>query len=110
MPPFVNEVNSSSQPMIEGTSVINNQLSPSLASVDHIPFDLVEEILCRLPVKFLLQLRCVCKSWNSLISHHKFAKKHLSMSTTRRLHIISYSKPLRRPVVNSCPRFRHCVH
>ncbi|GAU38065.1 hypothetical protein TSUD_318590 [Trifolium subterraneum] len=50
--------------------------SPSL------PLELVEEeILCRLPVKILLQLRCICKSWKSLISDDpKFAKKHLQMS------------------------------
>jgi F-box interacting protein len=50
--------------------------SPSL------PLELVEEeILCRLPVKILLQLRCICKSWKYLISNDpKFAKKHLRMS------------------------------
>ncbi|MCI54852.1 F-box/kelch-repeat protein, partial [Trifolium medium] len=45
-----------------------------------LPFDLVSEILCRLPVKLLLQLRCLCKSLNSLISDPKFAKKHLRLS------------------------------
>jgi len=48
-----------------------------------LPFDLVAEILCRLPVKLLLQLRCLCKSFNSLISDPKFAKKHLLLSPTR---------------------------
>ncbi|GAU24894.1 hypothetical protein TSUD_116180 [Trifolium subterraneum] len=44
-------------------------------------FDLVEQILCRLPVKSLLQFQCVCKSWKSLISDDpKFVKKHLQMS------------------------------
>ncbi|RHN82579.1 putative F-box domain-containing protein [Medicago truncatula] len=47
-----------------------------------LPFHLVEEILCRLPVKHLIQLRCICKSWNSLISHDlNFAKKQLRLST-----------------------------
>ncbi|XP_057430752.1 F-box/kelch-repeat protein At3g23880-like [Lotus japonicus] len=51
--------------------------APPLPSL---PFDLVVEILCRLPVKPLLQFRCVCKSWKSLISDPKFAKKHLHSS------------------------------
>jgi len=70
--------------------------SPSLSSDDDslpiLPFDLIEEILCRLPVKLLFQLLCVCKSWNSLISQTNFAKKHLRMSTTCRLHRIIEGK------------------
>ncbi|KEH43734.1 F-box protein interaction domain protein [Medicago truncatula] len=48
-------------------------------------------VIDRLPVKFLLQLRCICKSWNSLISiDPKFAKNHLRMSTKHR-HLITTS-------------------
>ncbi|CAJ2658999.1 unnamed protein product [Trifolium pratense] len=94
--------------MIEETFTVNNQLS----SVDYLQsatlsFDLVEEILCRLSVKVLLQFRCVCKSWNSLICNPKFTKKHLNMSTTRRLHFLSYSNPLHKYIITSCPL--HCV-
>ncbi|AES69462.1 putative F-box domain, galactose oxidase/kelch, beta-propeller, F-box associated interaction [Medicago truncatula] len=48
-----------------------------------LPFDVLPEILCRLPMKLLGQLRCLCKSFNSLISDPKFAKKHLQLSTKR---------------------------
>jgi len=48
-----------------------------------LPFDPVLEILYRLPVKSLVQFKSVCKSWKSLISHPKFAKNHLRLSTTR---------------------------
>ncbi|AES69461.1 putative F-box domain, galactose oxidase/kelch, beta-propeller, F-box associated interaction [Medicago truncatula] len=48
-----------------------------------LPFDLLPEILCRLPVKLLVQLRCLCEFFNSLISNPKFAKKHLQLSTKR---------------------------
>ncbi|GAU28823.1 hypothetical protein TSUD_21600 [Trifolium subterraneum] len=57
----------------------------------YLPFDVIVEILCRLPVKLLLQLCCVCKSWNHLIlKDHKFAKKQLRMSTKRH-HLITTS-------------------
>ncbi|KAI4317713.1 hypothetical protein L6164_025562 [Bauhinia variegata] len=45
-----------------------------------LPPELLVEVLSRLPVKSLLQLRCVCKSWKSLISDPQFVKKHLQMS------------------------------
>ncbi|KEH32806.1 putative F-box domain, galactose oxidase/kelch, beta-propeller, F-box associated interaction [Medicago truncatula] len=48
-----------------------------------LPIDVLPEILCRLPIKLLGQLRCLCKSFNSLISDPKFAKKHLQLSTKR---------------------------
>ncbi|KEH33350.1 putative F-box domain-containing protein [Medicago truncatula] len=56
-----------------------------------LPFDVIPEILCFLPVKFLLRSRCVCKSWNSLISDPKFAKKHFCMSS-RQIYFISYKR------------------
>ncbi|GAU38949.1 hypothetical protein TSUD_363880 [Trifolium subterraneum] len=60
------------------------QPEPTLTVLSlHIPLDLVAEILCRLSVKQLTQLRCVCKSWNSLISKDSnFAKKQLRLSTS----------------------------
>ncbi|XP_058754919.1 F-box/kelch-repeat protein At3g23880-like [Vicia villosa] len=60
------------------------QSEPTLTSL-HLPIDLVEEILCRISVKHLIRLCCVCKSWNSLIFRDsELAKKHLrkSMSTS----------------------------
>ncbi|CAK8541118.1 unnamed protein product [Lathyrus sativus] len=77
-------------------------------SLHYLPLDLVEEILCRLPVKQLLQLRCVCKSWNSLISENSdFAKKHLRASNSNegRHHLILKSSRFRHfesPVSTVC--------
>jgi len=47
-----------------------------------LPFDLVQDILYRLPVKSLAQFKSVSKSWKSLISDSKFTKKHFRVSTT----------------------------
>ncbi|XP_058784935.1 F-box/kelch-repeat protein At3g23880-like [Vicia villosa] len=59
-----------------------------------LPFDLITEILSRLPVKLLLQLRSVSKSWNSLISQDpNFAKKHLTNSTTHSLNSLGFTFP-----------------
>ncbi|KAI4317737.1 hypothetical protein L6164_025584 [Bauhinia variegata] len=47
-----------------------------------LPEELIIEILSWLPVKALLQLKRVCKSWRSLISDPQFVKKHLHRSIT----------------------------
>ncbi|GAU24908.1 hypothetical protein TSUD_116330 [Trifolium subterraneum] len=75
-----------------------------LPTLPFLPFDLIQEILCRLSVKFLVQLRCVCKSWNYLISvDTKFANKHLDMSTTFGLHFLRSSESLRKYILKSFP-------
>ena len=70
-----------------------------------LPLDLISEILTRLPVKLLLQLRSVCKSWNCLISDSKFAMKHLRLSNTHLVHtsINSYSSSSSKYVLKSYP-------
>ncbi|XP_058785018.1 F-box/kelch-repeat protein At3g23880-like [Vicia villosa] len=69
----------------------NPKPNPNITDSLHtLPFELKIEILSRLPVKLLLQLTCICKSLNSIIFNPKFVRKHLSISTTRRLHLSSY--------------------
>ncbi|KAI4317711.1 hypothetical protein L6164_025560 [Bauhinia variegata] len=62
---------------------MRNKASPraSSPSLPFIPDELIVEILSRLPVRSLLQFRCVCKSWKSLISDPFFVRKHLHLST-----------------------------
>ncbi|KAK2400825.1 F-box/kelch-repeat protein [Trifolium repens] len=77
---------SSHSPMDKTTAVmrLSDDSLHRPPSLTYLPFDVIVEILCRLPVKFLLQLCCVCKSWNSLIlKDHKFANKHLHLSNKR---------------------------
>jgi len=54
------------------------QSSPSQTSI--LPDELIYEILSRLTVKLLMQLKCVSKSWKTIISDPKFAKMHLNRS------------------------------
>ncbi|XP_050913101.1 F-box/kelch-repeat protein At3g23880 isoform X2 [Lathyrus oleraceus] len=49
-------------------------------SVEFLPEELIAQVLSYLPVKSLMQLRCVCKAWNSLLSHPKFIKLHFRQS------------------------------
>jgi len=83
--------------MQRSTNFIKTLTSPSphTPPLPTLPFDLVAEILCRLPVKLLLQLRCLCKSFDSLISDPKFAKKHLCMSTPHYNLMVSSTNNLR---------------
>uniref|UniRef100_A0A494G8U7 F-box domain-containing protein n=1 Tax=Solanum lycopersicum TaxID=4081 RepID=A0A494G8U7_SOLLC len=84
-----NAVDSSHSLVVETTNTQRQRLAagtltcPPEPELPALPFDLLPEILCRLPVKLLIQLRCVCKFFNSLISDPNFAKKHLRMSTKR---------------------------
>ncbi|RHN50770.1 putative F-box domain-containing protein [Medicago truncatula] len=67
-------------------------MSPS--SLQTLHFDLITEIICRLPVKSLMKFKCVCKPWNALISaDRKFARKHLRcMSSTMNHSLIQQSE------------------
>ncbi|XP_059657554.1 F-box/kelch-repeat protein At3g06240-like [Cornus florida] len=48
---------------------------------DYLSSELMMEILARLPVTTLLQIRCVCKSWCSLISSDNFVTFRLNRTT-----------------------------
>ncbi|XP_045791127.1 F-box/kelch-repeat protein At3g23880-like [Trifolium pratense] len=50
----------------------------------YLPFELIIEILLRLPVKSLLRFKSVCKSWFSLISKPNFANSHFQITVATR--------------------------
>ncbi|XP_061371664.1 F-box/kelch-repeat protein At3g23880-like [Gastrolobium bilobum] len=58
-------------------------------------WDVIHEILLRLPVKSLVRFKSVCKSWHSLISDPHFANSHYELSAApshKLLHIASVSE------------------
>lgn len=71
------------QPLSE-TTVKNEQPLPPTAGDEApvLPEEVNFDILLRLPVRSLLQLKCVSKSWKTLISNPQFAKSHLLSSTS----------------------------
>ncbi|RHN75063.1 putative F-box domain-containing protein [Medicago truncatula] len=85
------------------TLTFTGTLTTTTPPLPTLPFDLIAEILCRLPVKILIQLRCLCKSVNSLVSDPKFAKKHLCMSNTRHRLMLSSRNDLDELVLFDSP-------
>ncbi|XP_047337994.1 F-box protein CPR1-like [Impatiens glandulifera] len=53
----------------------------------HLSDEILEKVLCRLPVKLLLRFRCVSKSWLALISSPYFVKLHLKLSVQTKRNI-----------------------
>jgi hypothetical protein len=51
-----------------------NSMSPVL------PDELIEEILMKVPMRPLIRMKCVCKSWQALISNPRFAIYHLLLT------------------------------
>ena len=50
---------------------------------EKIPRELILEIFSRIPVKWLFQLRCVCKQWCNFIDDPCLPNMHLAQATTR---------------------------
>ncbi|PIA38343.1 hypothetical protein AQUCO_02800196v1 [Aquilegia coerulea] len=51
--------------------------------ISNISEDVLMEILCKLPVKFIIQCKCVCKPWRTLVTTTRFVKFHLSQANKK---------------------------
>ncbi|PIA62408.1 hypothetical protein AQUCO_00200425v1 [Aquilegia coerulea] len=57
-------------------------------SVDHLPEELIPEILQKLPAKFLIQLKSVCKLWFHQVTNHDFVRAQLQQNSDDQVIII----------------------
>lgn len=74
---------------------LNRKLMKSRKSngwVEFLPEKVIAQVLSNLPVKYLMQLRCVCKAWNTLLSHPSFIKLHLQQSKQNTPQILCISQ------------------
>uniref|UniRef100_M0ZY92 F-box n=1 Tax=Solanum tuberosum TaxID=4113 RepID=M0ZY92_SOLTU len=62
------------------TQIPSTSSKDSFLAIPTLPQELITAILVRLPVKYLLQFKCVSKNWFALISSPHFVKTHLSFS------------------------------
>ncbi|KAK9932907.1 hypothetical protein M0R45_020127 [Rubus argutus] len=60
---------------------------------DHLPEEIVNGILLRLPVKSLVKCTAVCKSWKSLIKSSAFIGTHLHENDDARLLLLNGATP-----------------
>ncbi|KAK9949278.1 hypothetical protein M0R45_004811 [Rubus argutus] len=52
---------------------------------EHLPEDIIVQILYRLPVKPLIRFRCVSKRWSSIVSNPQFAKSQFKFASERKI-------------------------
>ncbi|CAJ2654071.1 F-box/kelch-repeat protein At3g23880-like isoform X1 [Trifolium pratense] len=57
----------------------------------YLPSELITEILLRLPVKYLIRFKTVCKSWFTLISNPNFANSNFQLAATQTRRVLSIS-------------------
>ncbi|KAI5407452.1 hypothetical protein KIW84_053638, partial [Lathyrus oleraceus] len=53
-----------------------------------LPDDLITEVLSSVDVKSIMQFRCVCKFWNTLILDPTFVNLHLKKSAKQNTHLL----------------------
>ncbi|KAG7585946.1 F-box associated interaction domain [Arabidopsis thaliana x Arabidopsis arenosa] len=53
------------------------QLETMSMTMSNLPKDLVEEIVSRVPLKFMRSVRLTCKKWNTLFKSRSFMKMHI---------------------------------
>ncbi|KAI9117691.1 hypothetical protein K1719_011857 [Acacia pycnantha] len=64
-------------------------------SIPFLPYEIIFNILKRLPVKVLIQFKCVCKDWKNLINSPSFIRDHLNHTSHRPTALLSLKPSFR---------------
>ncbi|CAA7037181.1 unnamed protein product [Microthlaspi erraticum] len=67
-----------------------------------LPFELCEEILCRVPTKSLIRFKSTCKRWLALFKDKRFIYKHLALIQEQLVRINHYNFTIINPVLGVC--------
>jgi len=52
-----------------------------------LPDELIDKVITSFDIKTLMLMKCVCKSWKTLISDSDFVKRHLKKQSTQMTHL-----------------------
>ncbi|KAF2292361.1 hypothetical protein GH714_020612 [Hevea brasiliensis] len=59
----------------------NLEDDPPTTGMEHLPHEIIHDILSRLPISSLVQFKCVCRTWRALAQDPHLVKFHLSATT-----------------------------
>lgn len=86
---------------IDSTPVVDFYLQSNMESIPlkkkymesiHVPDELEDDILSRLPVKTLSRFKCACKRWRDLIESPSFVKRHFERETNQERLLVKLDK------------------
>lgn len=58
-----------------------DQDDPPSTAMEHLPHEIIHDILSRLPISSLVQFKCVCKAWRALAQDPHLVRFYLSTTT-----------------------------
>ncbi|KAF2292365.1 hypothetical protein GH714_020693 [Hevea brasiliensis] len=67
--------------MARGGMRSNLEDDPPTTGMEHLPHEIIHDILSRLPISSLVQFKCVCRTWRALAQDPHLVKFHLSATT-----------------------------
>ncbi|CAL9239457.1 unnamed protein product, partial [Arabidopsis halleri] len=90
---------------------VSTSLESMTMTMSNLPTDLEEEIISRVPLKFMRSARLTCKTWNDLFKSRSFTKMHIGkeeaaereLGQTRMIVMMDYNVYLMAIVVNENP-------